>query len=381
MHRNAFSLALAGLCLSAAALACTETKIIEETEPAAQQDGGSSGATPTDPGAGVDPLAELAPDWQVKAAKYLDGKAKSWLAAPPPVANIACTMSCHTTFSLVMSRSALGDAKVPAADTARKSFEARVSEGIAGTATPFYGKDAQAKVKESHATEAVLNAAALSLDDLGAGRALSASTKSALDRMWSQQRADGAWDWLEFSLEPWETRNDWGAAMAALVAGSVPAGTSTTQAAGTTKVIGYLKKRLTAMALHDRITVLWASGALKGLLDEEQSASVVAELVATQREDGGFALGAWGKGDLADSKAESDGYATALGALALCRGTTQGAKGAEARKALTWIAKNQAADGSWPGRSLNSESARAKGFMTDAATSYASLAIATCTAK
>lgn len=380
MHRNAFSLLLAGLCLSAAALACTETKIIEENEPAAQQDGGSSGVNP-DPGAGVDPLAALSPDWQVKAASYLDGKAKSWLAAPPPVANIACTMSCHTTFSLVISRSALGDAKVPAADTARKSFEARVTEAVAGTATPFYGKDAQAKVKESHATEAVLNAAALSLDDLGSGRALSASTKSALDRMWSLQRADGAWDWLEFSLEPWETRNDWGAAMAALVAGSVPASTSTAQAAGTTKVIGYLKKRLTAMALHDRITVLWASGALKGLLDAEQTASVVSELVATQRDDGGFALGAWGKGDLADTKATSDGYATALGALALCRGTTDGAKGAEARKALTWLAKNQASDGSWPGRSLNSETARAKGFMTDAATAYASLAITTCSAK
>lgn len=380
MHRNAFSLLLAGLCLSAAALACTQTKIIEENEPAAQQDGGSSGANP-DPAAGPDPLAALSPDWQVKAASYLDGRAKAWLASPPPVANIACTMSCHTTFSVVMSRSALGDAKLPAADAARKSFEARVTEGIAGTATPFYGKDAQAKVKESHATEAVLNAAALSLDDLGSGRALSASTKSALDRMWSLQRADGAWDWLEFSLEPWETRNDWGAAMAALVAGSVPASTSTAQAAGTTKVIGYLKKRLTAMAMHDRITVLWASGALKGLLDEEQSASIVAELVATQRDDGGFAIGAWGKGDLADSKATSDGYATALGALALCRGTTDGAKGAEARKALTWLAKSQAADGSWPGRSLNSESARAKGFMTDAATSYASLAIATCSAK
>ncbi len=381
MQRNVLTPLLAGLCLSAiGAAACTQTRIVEEVDPAlGNKDGGSSGANPGDPAA-PDPLADLSPDWQIRAASYLDGKAKSWLAAPPPIANIACTMSCHTTFSLVLSRSAFGDNKTPSGDAARKSFEARVTEGIAGTATPFYGKDAQAKVKESHATEAVLNAAALSLDDIGSGRALSAGAKSALDRMWSQQRADGAWDWLEFGLEPWETRNDWGAAMAALVAGSVPASTSTGQAAGTTKVIGYLKKRLTAMALHDRVTVLWASGSLKGLLDAEESASIVAELVKTQREDGGFALGAWGKGDMADAKAASDGYATALASLALCRGTADGAKGADVRKSLTWLAKNQAADGSWPGRSVNSETPRAKGFMTDAATSFASLAIATCTA-
>ena len=83
------------------------------------------------------------------------------------------------------------------------------------------------------ATESVLNAAALALDDIGNGMALSASSKSALDRMWSQQRTDGTWDWLEFGLEPWEARNDFGAAIAALVAGSVPAGSTTAQAAGT----------------------------------------------------------------------------------------------------------------------------------------------------
>ena len=377
--RSALTVLVATLCLSAAAAACTVTKIVEEPAPAV--DGGAPGTDPTDAAAGVDPLADLAPDWQVRAAAFLDSKSKAWLAGPPAVANLACTMSCHTTFSLLITRSALGDNATPSGDAARKSFEERVTAGIAGTAVPFYGKDAQAKVKESHATESVLNAAALSLDDLGAGRALSASAKSALDRMWTLQRADGAWDWLEFGLEPWETRNDWGAAMAALVVGSIPADTSASQAAGTTKLVGYLQGHLTTMALHDRITVLWASGSMKDLLDAEQAETIRAALVATQHEDGGFGVGGWGKGDLADKAAASDGYATALAALALCRGTAEGAKGAEARKALTWIAQNQAADGSWPGRSLNSGTARAKGFMTDAATSYAALAIKTCTAK
>ena len=58
-----------------------------------------------------------------------------------------------------------------------------------------------------------------------------------------------------------------GAAMAALLAGSIPENTSSAQAAGTTKLVAYLQKRLPSMALHDRVTVLWASGSLKNLLD------------------------------------------------------------------------------------------------------------------
>jgi hypothetical protein len=50
----------------------------------------------------------------------------------------------------------------------------------------------------------------------------------------------------------------------------------------------------------------------------------------------------------------------------------------EVRKALTWIATHQKADGSWPGVSTNTETSRAKTFMTDAATSYATLALVEC---
>jgi squalene-hopene/tetraprenyl-beta-curcumene cyclase len=196
--------------------------------------------------------------------------------------------------------------------------------------------------------------------------------------MWDQQSADGSWAWLEFGLEPWETRNDFGVGIAALVAGRVPADTSSKQAAGVTKIKSYVAKGFSKMALHDRVVLLWANGSLAGVLDDAKVESVVTDLGARQRDDGGFSLRSWGKGDLADDEAASDGYATSLATLALCKGQQGGVTKPEVRKALTWIATHQKADGSWPGVSTNTETARAKTFMTDAATSYATLALVEC---
>jgi hypothetical protein len=224
--------------------------------------------------------AGLRSDWQVRAAGYLDGRAASWLASPPPIANVACAMSCHTTFPYVMARSALAPfAKTPSADEARRRFEARVTEAVAGTADP----------------------------------------------------------------------------------------------------VGYVQKRLGSMVLHDRAMVLWASGKLTTLLEPDQAAAIAADLERTQLEDGGFSLGAWGQGALAqDGAKESDGYATAVAVLALCSGTPDGTERPDVRRGLSWLAQNQAEDGSWSGRSVNADTAQVEGFMTDAATAYASLALTTC---
>lgn len=341
---------------------CTTTTIVETPMPAI-----------------TGPLEGLAPDWRSKASVYLNERAARWLSSPPPVANIKCALSCHTTFPLLLARPALGTpATEGAAADARTRIEGRVVERAQGSAIPMYGKNQDPKTKESHATEAVLNATALVVDDLGATGTLSAPAKAALEGMWKEQRADGTWDWLDFGLEPWETRSDWGTAMAALVSGSIPEGTSAMQAAGTAKLVGYLKGRLETMTLHDRITVLWASSKLKILLDTAEQTAIADEIAATQRKDGGFALGSWDKGAPAANATTSDGYATALAALALCTGVPDGRKRLDVLEALAWIAKNQQSDGSWPGRSINSESARGKTFMTDAATAYAVLAITTC---
>lgn len=358
------------LALAAAPIAACANGVGEAdaTEAALAKDGDPS------------PVRALSADWKARAGQYMDTRGGMWLDNPPAVGNIRCAMSCHTTFPYLLTSAIYSSVTAtPRAADARRRFEERVSQGIAGSAIPFYGSGTSAKVKESHATESILNAAALSFDDLARTGTLGGSAQQALGRMWSQQRADGTWDWLEFGYEPWERGTDFGAGIAALLAGSIPADTTPGQAAGTQRLVGYIQSRLTTMALHDRITALWASSKLTSLLTVQQKESIAAEITRTQLPDGGFSLGAWGRGNLAASVASSsDGYATALATLALCTTTPDGHTRPSVTRSLEWLATHQQANGSWPGQSVNSRSERAKGFQTDAATGYATLAITTC---
>jgi squalene-hopene/tetraprenyl-beta-curcumene cyclase len=366
-------LALAVPCFLAGLAACTTTRVVEEQEPAKAGSSGQPGdGTTPDDGA----LADLPPDWHTKAGAYLEKRSADWLANAPDISNVKCAMSCHTTFGASLAYSAIGKTvDIPSVVEARAEFEKRVGEA---DPVPFYGKDGDDKTVESIATESVLNAVALSLEDVGKGEPLSDTAKTALDKMWDLQGADGSWAWLEFGLEPWETRNDFGVGIAALTVGRIPADSTDKQAAGVTKIKSYVTKNFSKMALHDRVVLLWANGSLSGVLDEARVDSVVTDLAARQRDDGGFALRSWGKGDLAAEDAASDGYATSLATLALCKGQEGGLAKPEVRKALTWIATHQKNDGSWPGVSTNTETSRAKTFMTDAATSYATLALIEC---
>jgi len=61
--------------------------------------------------------------------------------------------------------------------------------------------------------------------------------------------------------------------------------------------------------------------------------------------------------------------------LALCEGKL--APDASAR-GLAWLRAAQRADGSWPGRSVNAHKEPNDGFMVDAATAYAVMALARC---
>lgn len=53
-------------------------------------------------------------------------------------------------------------------------------------------------------------------------QALSGPIRKALDELWKEQRADGAWECLDFGLEPYESSDSvhYGAAVAAMAAGS-----------------------------------------------------------------------------------------------------------------------------------------------------------------
>jgi hypothetical protein len=341
----------------------------------------SGGSSSTSGGPSVapgKPAVAMPEGWKEKAASYLEARTGQWLTSPPAISNTPCATTCHTTFPYLLSRHAFAPVATPKADEVRNRMVARVNEGAA--AVPYYGSESnKAKMTESWATEAVLNAAALAMTDIQSPTAApGADANAAYQRLWATQNAEGTWAWLEFGLFPWETRLDWGAAISVMMA----ARAGQTSAPGYAKAVSYIKQRIAATTnpvnFHDRIAVLWANGASKDLLSDAESKALVAELAGKQLEDGGFSVGTFGIGKLAASRAgTSDGYATAIATLALCS-SPGGTELSEVRKAITWLAENQSADGSWVGRSVNKDVKTNNGFMTDAATAYAVLAVHTC---
>jgi hypothetical protein len=298
-------------------------------------------------------------------AHYLDHRAVAWIKSPPPIANVACAISCHTTLPYLLARRHLG---TPLPEI-RAAFEARLPSMIARTATPYYGEPNTRRARQSHSTEAVLTAVALLMDDRAAGESPTKTTRTAIDHAWSMQRRDGGFDWLDFDIEPWESSEDWGNAMAVSLVAHAP--TSDHRE----RLFGFLRKRLGSerlpMRLHDRATLLWISRGTD-LLDARRQTAIADALVRTQQKDGGFAMRTIDRGTVATT---SDAYATALGVLALC-GDSKRIK--EVGRGLAWLREHRADDGSYPARSKDHGTVRARGYATDAATAYATLAIATC---
>ena len=279
-------------------------------QPASNLDARDADVAQHDAGA-AEPLDGLATDWQVRAAGYLEPRSASWLASPPDIANVKCAMSCHTTFSYLMARSSLAPfAKTPSADAARARFEARVARGGRRHGGPLLRQERRRQGQAVARDGGRPQRGSARARRPRSGKALSASSKSALDRMWSQQRADGTWDWLEFGLEPWETRNDFGAAIAALVAGSVPPARPRRRPPARRSSSATSRSGSTSMVLHDRAMVLYASGKLTTLLEPAQADAIAADLAETQLDDGGFSLGAWGQGDARRARSRRRATAT-----------------------------------------------------------------------
>ena len=164
------------------------------------------------------------------AASYLDERMDVWFANAKKLqtgeGKTAC-VSCHTTVPYVLSRSVLRRAMHVSSATPQ---EVRLLEEVTrrvesyDTHEPLYDFNDKKKI-ESRGTEAVLNALILAKTDAGHNRRdVSEPMQKALRRLWETQRSDGAWDWLDFGLEPFETVDATyhGATLAALAIGSVP---------------------------------------------------------------------------------------------------------------------------------------------------------------
>ena len=348
------------------------------------------------------------------AASYLDERMDVWFANAKKLqtgeGKTAC-VSCHTTVPYVLSRSVLRRAMHVSSATPQ---EVRLLEEVTrrvesyDTHEPLYDFNDKKKI-ESRGTEAVLNALILAKTDAGHNRRdVSEPMQKALRRLWETQRSDGAWDWLDFGLEPFETVDATyhGATLAALAIGSVP-GFSKSPGAGAApgigKLRGYLKENYPSQSLFNRTWVLLGSTRFKDLLTRAQRQALVSEIQSRQQDDGGWSLetlGTWrwskhaepyrapGTTD-ASLLAKSDGYATGLIVYTL-REAGLSVDHPAVRKGLHWLKANQhdievgqSKRPAWRAHSLNfdREHGGEKGepwrrmFMSDAATAFAILAL------
>src|SRR5262249_24233018 len=155
-------------------------------------------------------------------------------------------------------------------------------------------------------TEAVLNALVLATRD-AAGGSLAADTERAFANMWALQfkagDLKGAWAWLNFHYEPWESTESpyYGAALAALAVGTAPGYAARAGVQDQLSLLrDYLRKGAPSERLFNRLAVLWASGAWPGLLTAPQQQAIVDAALAIQGADCGWStasLGTWTRGD------------------------------------------------------------------------------------
>src|SRR6267378_6261942 len=335
------------------------------------------------------------PSWNPQAAAaYLDGRAEWWLHWPNAARDhdTSC-VSCHTAVPYALARPALravlGE-RDPAAPERRLLANVVTRVRLWKDVEPFYPDQTRGlpKTSESRGTEAVLNALILAARDAPTG-ALTEDARRAFDNLWALQfkagDLKGAWAWLNFHLEPWESSDSpyYGAALAALAVGSAPGGyASSPEIQDRLKLLrDYLEHGADTESLLNRLTVLWASTKLPGLLTPAQRRAIVDAAVRKQQDDGGWstsALGSWKRADATALDTASDGYATGLIALALQQSGAPGA-GESVSRGLSWLARHQdAASGMWVASSLNKQrdpASDAGKFMSDAATAYAVLAL------
>jgi len=331
--------------------------------------------------------------WDRQAAeRYLDSREVWWQTWDRTQKDHGTyCISCHTqaTYGLArpVLRQELGEPAPAGAERAMlDSIEKRVR--IWKEVEPFYldAKYGAGKEIESRNAESVMNALILSSYDQHLGH-MSETTRTAFDNAWALQSKDGptagAWVWQNFHYTPWESPESeyHGAALMAVAVGTAPDKYRDDPriAANLAALRGYLKSHYDAQPVLNKVIALWASVRIPSLLTPEQTARLLDDLKSKQHADGGWSLtdlGTWERVDNTPLETRSDGYATGLTLLVLEENKV---KDATVKRGIDWLLANQdKTTGAWPAWSLNKNrdpKSNVGLFMSDAATSYAVLAL------
>ena len=340
--------------------------------------------------------ATTAAAWSPEAAaSYLDSREiwwQGWNRAQKDHGTLC--ISCHTQASYALARPVLSRRMGERAPSVQEqvmlaSVEKRVREWK--DMQPFYSDAVygDGKEVESRNAESVLNAIILESYDAPHGH-LSERTRLAFDHAWALQSASGAdagaWVWQNFDYTPWESKESqyhWAALMAVAVGGAPDNYRNDRRiAANLAALRGYLRSHYDAQPLVNKLAAMWAEKYFPDVMADGQMRTLVDEVNRLQHEDGGWSLaelGTWKRRDGTALETRSDGYATGLVVLVLEESAIISDKKSHIARGVTWLEMNQdKATGAWPAWSLNKNrdpNSDVGKFMSDAATSYAVLAL------
>jgi len=298
-------------------------------------------------------VSPLHAEWNpALAARYLDARQQAWFDWKTAQSSDGPCVSCHTGMTYLLARPLLRRALH---ETEPTKFEA----GLLDRLRTKMGKPQEGALGT---VEAVMSAMFFSRDD--ARDTMSAHTRQAFDRLWETQEGSGAlkgsWQWYEAKLDPWENHESdyYGASLVALALGQTPAQYRRDAFVRSTAsaLTGYLASPVATPRLHDRLALLWASSTMPDLLPKAMRQTLIAEIFAKQKSDGGWtvaALGPWMAHENPPPSPGSHAYATAFTAFALQRAGVPRTQPGMA-KALAWLRSHQNPEtGAWPAVSMN----------------------------
>jgi len=290
------------------------------------------------------------------AVRFMDSAALTWQKQRK-------CFACHSNYAFLLARPAVTH-KVPVHKTIRLALEYLAEHP---RRTSYW------------VTEAVMVASVLAQNDATTTGKLHPSTRKALDRIWTAQREDGGWTWLDDNEPPSEIDDHYGVTMAAIGVAVAPDNYSQTPAAkkGLEKICKYFRNNPPAN-MHHRAMKMMVSLHVNGVMTKAERQEVIKDLFALQKYDGGWGLATLGNWKRSDGKEQdyesSDGYGTGF-AIYILRLAGVPAEDPRIQKGIAWLKTHQRASGRWFTRSMKQES---KHYITHSGTAYAILALAAC---
>jgi len=326
-------------------------QLVAAAEPVTLDSAVDPGANSTD-----EPLAESFSE--DTAVRFLDSAALTWQKQRE-------CFTCHTNYAYLYARP-LVSADCDAHKTVRAFAEQLISQRWKDQGPRW---DA----------EVVATAAALAFNDRHTTNTLHPLTRQALDKMWTLQRDDGGWTWIDCDWPPMEDDDGYGVGVAALAVSVAPDDYRQTEAAQ--RGLDGIRKYLAANpppTLHHRAMLLWADSYGADVITDDQKQQCADELRTLQHDDGGWGLAQLGNWERADGSpqdtATSNGYGTGFAVYILRRAGVPAGDPA-VQKGVAWLKSNQRASGRWFTRSLYKDS---RHFITHIGTAFAVMALAEC---